>query len=51
MDAEADAIPGHISGDGSDWYSIQLAVAEGLGFRDLRIEIRVRRRSYSRCRC
>ena len=51
MDAETDAVSGHMSGDRSDLHGIQLAVAEGLGVRGSRVEFRVGRRSYNRCRC
>ena len=51
MCGRRDAVSGHMSGDLSDLYRIQLAVAEGLGFRGLRVEVRVGRRSYTHCCC
>ena len=51
VDAETDAVSRHMSGDRSDLHGIQLAMAEGLRFRGSRVEVRVGRRRYNRCRC
>ena len=51
VDAETDAVSGHMSGGRADWYGIQLAVAEGLGSKGSLVEVWVGRRSYNRCRC
>ena len=51
VDAETNAVSGHMSGDRSDLHPIHRAVAEGFRFGASRVEVRVGRRSYNRCRC